>query len=500
MNTRVIAEIPKTRAPEGFLPSDSTPSSRLRRMGPRRGRQLAWVLIDVLLVCFSGALAYAIRFSPILSQHFASLERPLEYSAPHGYSGFLLIYVVLVVLVAYAQKLYRFSPGRHPVTESLLTGQTVTIATLILMAFIYLSGIKTISRLVVGLTAAFTFLSLSAWRACRRYVARKYVTKGNGLQHVLIVGAGKVGRILADYLEKNPDWGYSVRGFLDGNHNGDPRILGKVEDLPRLVRQEFIDEIFIAIPSERELVKNLALEARKLSLGVKVIPELYDGLAWLSPVEFVGNLPVMILHREPIPAFGLLVKRSLDIIGSALGLILISPILAFTALAIRLDSSGPIFYCADRIGKKGKKFTCFKFRTMIPNANDMKDELRSLNERQGPFFKIARDPRITRVGAFLRKYSLDELPQLWNVLKGEMSLVGPRPHPVDDFKHYTLEHLRRLDVTPGITCLWQIDARNDPSFDKALSFDLQYIERWSLWLDIKILLRTLPVALRGTGS
>jgi exopolysaccharide biosynthesis polyprenyl glycosylphosphotransferase len=499
VDTRTVVEIPNTQVNESFLPSNGSPSSPLRRVAPRRRRQLAWLLIDVLLVCISGALAYAIRFSPILSQHLASLERPLEYSAPHGYSGFLLLYVVLLVLVAYAQKLYRFSPSRSPLTESLLTGQTVMIATLILMAFIYLSGIKTISRLVVGLTAIFTMVFLSAWRACRWYIAKKYVTKGNGLQHVLIVGAGKVGKILADYLEKNPSWGYSVRGFLDGNHNGDPRILGKIEDLPRLVRQEFIDEIFIAIPSERELVKSIALEARKLCLGVKVIPELYDGLAWLSPVEFIGDLPVMILHREPIPAFGLFVKRSIDIVGSLLGLILISPILALIAIAIQLDSAGPIFYCAHRVGKKGRKFVCYKFRTMIPNADELKDKLRSLNERQGPFFKIACDPRVTRVGAFLRRYSLDELPQLWNVLKGEMSMVGPRPHPIDDFKQYTLEHLRRLDVTPGVTCLWQISARHDPSFETALALDNYYIENWSLLLDLKILFKTMFVVLKGRG-
>jgi lipopolysaccharide/colanic/teichoic acid biosynthesis glycosyltransferase len=178
---------------------------------------------------------------------------------------------------------------------------------------------------------------------------------------------------------------------------------------------------------------------------------------------------------------------------------LLSPILLLAGLTIKLDSKGPILYRAPRVGKKGRRFLCYKFRTMIPNADEVKSELRSQNERKGPFFKISNDPRMTRVGGFLRKYSLDELPQLWNVLKGDMSLVGPRPHPVDDFQCYSLEHFRRLDVTPGITCLWQLDARHDPSFEKALALDAQYIDHWSYLLDFKILLRTVPAVLKGSG-
>jgi exopolysaccharide biosynthesis polyprenyl glycosylphosphotransferase len=338
------------------------------------------------------------------------------------------------------------------------------------------------------------------WRLCRNYLMRKNYAKGLGLRHALIVGAGRVGQLLADHLQENPILGYKVSGFLDLNHNGDPRVLGKTDDLSRIARQEFIDEVFITIPSQRELVKKIALQARQLNLDVKVVPELYDGLAWLSPLELVGGFPVRVLHREPIPAVGLFLKRLTDIIGAGLGLALLSPILGLIAFAIRLDSPGPVFYRAYRLGKKGRRFLCYKFRTMVANAEELKGQLQTLNERQGPFFKIAADPRITRVGAFLRKYSLDELPQLWNVLKGEMSLVGPRPHPTDDCEQYTLEHVRRLDVTPGITCLWQISARQDPSFEKVLALDCQYIESWSYLFDLKILLKTVVVVLQGTGQ
>jgi lipopolysaccharide/colanic/teichoic acid biosynthesis glycosyltransferase len=177
----------------------------------------------------------------------------------------------------------------------------------------------------------------------------------------------------------------------------------------------------------------------------------------------------------------------------------LAPLLMAIAVAIRLDSRGSALYCSKRSGKKGRQFNCYKFRTMVVDADARKEELRRTNQRQGPFFKIANDPRLTQIGPFLRKYSLDELPQFWNVFKGDLSLVGPRPHPLDDCARYKPEHLRRLDVTPGLTGLWQISARRDPSFDTNMALDLEYIESWNLWMDIKILLRTLPVVLQGQG-
>jgi lipopolysaccharide/colanic/teichoic acid biosynthesis glycosyltransferase len=194
------------------------------------------------------------------------------------------------------------------------------------------------------------------------------------------------------------------------------------------------------------------------------------------------------------------VKRVLDVVAASLGLILAAPLLALAAVWIRLDSRGPVIYSALRVGKRGKKFRCYKLRTMLNGADAHKEKLRAANERNGPFFKMENDPRVTRCGRWLRKYSIDELPQLVNVLRGDMSLVGPRPHPVDDYERYTLEHLRRLDVKPGITGLWQIKARRDPSFDTTMTLDLDYIENWNLWMDIKILARTLQVVRRGDGQ
>jgi len=247
-------------------------------------------------------------------------------------------------------------------------------------------------------------------------------------------------------------------------------------------------------------VKGIAIIARQYRLDVKVVPELYDGLGWHAPILYVGDFPVMDLYWQPIPAFGLWVKRIFDVGFSAFVLLTSLPLLAALAVWIKLDSSGPVLYSSSRVGKKGRVFQCYKLRTMVVNADEMKESLRHRNERRGPFFKIHDDPRITWFGKFLRKYSLDELPQLWNVFKGEMSLVGPRPHPLDDYKQYDLHHLRRLEVKPGVTGLWQVTARRDPSFESNLDLDLKYIQNWNLWMDMQILLKTVPTVLYGEGQ
>ena len=206
-----------------------------------------------------------------------------------------------------------------------------------------------------------------------------------------------------------------------------------------------------------------------------------------------------ILRARPILSTGLFVKRIMDLLLSAVALLLLWPLLLAIALAVKLESPGPVIYASLRVGKKGQQFVCHKFRTMFDGAEEFKDSLRRYNERQDAFFKIADDPRVTRLGRFLRKYSLDELPQFWNVLKGDMSLVGPRPHPVDDYARYRPEDHRRLDLKPGITGLWQVTARRNPSFETCLRLDLEYMRHWTLLLDCKILLWTIPAVLSGEG-
>jgi exopolysaccharide biosynthesis polyprenyl glycosylphosphotransferase len=343
----------------------------------------------------------------------------------------------------------------------------------------------------------------SRWRrpAVQR-VQRKYG------RNVLIVGAGPVGRELAATLEREHIAGRTVVGFLDEVEMLTGDVLGRIEHLAHIARAEFVDEIILAIPNQHDLALRVIREARRNRLNIRAVPDLY-GYGWdqdCAPergrlgLEYFGDLPVLTLHEEKPPASGLFWKRVLDVLSSALALFVAAPLMAAIAIMIKVTSPGQVFYQAKRVGLKGRKFICYKFRTMVSNADQLKDSLRADNERQGPCFKIAADPRITRVGRFLRRYSLDELPQLWNVLRGEMSMVGPRPHPLDDFEHYRLEHLRRLDVTPGITGLWQVTARRDPSFQRNMALDMEYIEQWSLGMDLWILWKTVFVILQGSGA
>src|SRR6266853_4007173 len=205
-------------------------------------------------------------------------------------------------------------------------------------------------------------------------------------------------------------------------------------------------------------------------------------------------------HAEPVAGMGMCLKRMMDVFLSSLAFLFLWPLIVVIAIAVKLESPGPVIYRSLRVGKYGREFDCYKFRSMVAGSDALKESLGRLNERRGPFFKIADDPRVTRFGRFLRKYSLDELPQLWNVLKGEMSLVGPRPLPVEDCAQYSSEHRRRLDVTPGVTGLWQVMARANPSFEICMMLDLVYIQKWNLLLDCRILLKTIPAVLAGEGQ
>jgi len=458
-----------------------------------RWLQFAYVLVDFSFVLLAFATAVHIRFGGVFDASRARL------TLPDHYPGILLIYGSLVVLLCHSQGLYRTARARSNWEESSAVARAVVVGTLLLSGFIYVSGIRNVSRFAVAASALLITAALSSWRVWKRAIVERRVATGIGVKNVLIVGAGKVGQEVAGYLERNKQLGLVVKGFLDHNHHGDPRVLGKIEDLPWVARAQFADEVIITIPFMRHLVRQAIVEARLNNLDVKIIPDLYGSSGRGAVVERMGSLPVMSLYREPIPMLGRLVKRAMDIAGSALAMMLLSPLGAAISLAIKLDSPGPVFYRAPRVGKKGRHFLCYKFRTMVANADRLKDSLRQLNERQGATFKLTDHPRITRLGGFLRKYSLDELPQFWNVLKGDMSLVGPRPHPVDDYSRYDLEHLRRLDVTPGITGLWQVTARRDPSFERNVALDLQYIENWSLGMYLNILLRTMPVVVVGRG-
>ena len=408
--------------------------------------------------------------------------------------GLVLVWGVLVTLFRQLSHLVQTSwEARH--NEWSLEFQAIALTTLVTVLAVTLRGIGMVSPpLLLG--AALLNLGGSFGRlAWKQRASRSHCTESKGAKLVLIAGAGELGQQVATYLTRHKQNLRVVKGFLDQDRSIDTRVLGRIDDLSEIARAEFADEIIVAMPDDREMARTAIIEALRNHLDVRIVAERIDGYT----AQGSDPLPIFSIHEEPLPQFGLLAKRALDVSFACVALIGLAPLLALIALAIRLDSSGPVLYRAPRVGKKGIQFLCYKFRTMVADADRAKEILRPQNERRGPIFKLEHDPRITRMGHFLRRYSLDELPQLWNVVRGEMSLVGPRPHPVDDYLLYDLPHLRRLDVTPGITGLWQISARRDPSFNKNMELDLEYIDQWSLWEDIKILARTVGAVLAGTG-
>jgi exopolysaccharide biosynthesis polyprenyl glycosylphosphotransferase len=363
-----------------------------------------------------------------------------------------------------------------------------------------------IPRSVVIFTIALLTVALSARRFVFRALLYQRFERGMNTRNVIIVGTGAEAHALRHHLQSIRQLGYNFKGFVHvpgvdaqlAGTTGD--VLGSLDSLFDYSRKHFVDEIFFTSPCERGVIKGVLDQARANGIDLRVVPDMYDGLAWNSTIEYIGQFPTIPLHRGHVPEVGLVLKRLLDIAVSTLVLIALSPVLLAIAIAVKLDAPGPILYTSERIGKKARVFKCVKFRTMVRDADVRRAEILHMNERQGILFKMSNDPRITKIGHFLRKYSLDELPQFYNVLKGDMSVVGPRPPIASEVRQYNLAHLRRLDVTPGITGLWQVQARQDPSFDSYISLDVAYIENWSVWLDIKIILRTIGVVFAGTGS
>jgi len=468
--------------------------------GPLQGRAgKRWVrsmTADFALVAlnwlFIGALLVPLRI--LFPQ-----SRLFDYAAgaPVSLFGIALLHASLITLMGYTEGLH--GAGRDPRRQAGIIAKSVLWATVVLCCAYCLQGAPWAT---CGLFCGAGLLHIGAlwtWRWQSAWPNRG-AQRGADLRNVLIVGAGRVGRRVASYVVQHPEAGRSVCGFLDNDRPLGNGVIGRVSDLARMARTGFVDEVILAAPHDRSMTVQVVREAQRLRLDVEIVPELFGCKLAGTEYEQVGDLPVICLHAERLPAAGLILKRLVDVIGAGLALTVLSPLLFVIGALIKADSRGAVFYCAQRAGRKGRRFRCYKFRTMVSDADALKDLLRQNNQRSGPFFKITDDPRITRLGHLLRRYSLDELPQLWNVVKGDMSLVGPRPHPLDDVAGYEIEHLARLDVTPGITGLWQVTARRDPSFQRGMELDREYIRTWSLESDMRILLKTFLAVMRGSGD
>jgi exopolysaccharide biosynthesis polyprenyl glycosylphosphotransferase len=473
-----------------------------------RGTAKLWMVLDGITVLGAVILARLYEFHTGPVARGKGLWRG---TLIHGRSmGILLVLLCgfAIALMITSRRLRLYSPTLLSsfLHEQRLSVQACFTSGLLLAGTLYLVHADDITRSIVLVTVGLVTISLSLHRLVYRVLIHRRFDRGGGTRNVLIVGTGPEAYELRHHLESIRHLGYTFKGFIDFPGSGSRStatsgdVVGTLDTLFQLARKQFVDEIFFTSPCERGIAQEVLDEARVHGVNLRLVPDEYDGLAEDSPIEYIGRFPTIPLHCGHVPEASLLLKRALDIVLSSLALIILSPVLLAVAIAVKLDSRGPMLYFSKRIGKKGRVFRCIKFRTMVRDAERRRADVMHMNERDGVLFKISNDPRITTVGRFLRKYSLDELPQFFNVLRGDMSIVGPRPPLASEVKEYKLSHLRRLDVTPGITGLWQVQARQDPSFDSYISLDVTYIENWSIWLDLKIIMRTVIVVFAGTGS
>jgi exopolysaccharide biosynthesis polyprenyl glycosylphosphotransferase len=450
-----------------------------------------------------------------LAAAFASAELLVSDGRTGAWSGtaeVLGFVVTLPLWIAFAdlQGLYKRDEERtdHSTADDLVgVVQLVTLVTWLFLGGMWVTRLAspTIPKLFVFWATA--IVAVTTARAAARACCRRRLEY---IQNTLVVGAGTVGQVVARKLLQHPEYGVNVVGLVDEK----PRerlpglrrlpLLGRPAELRQIVRRYGVERVIFAFSDETsEQTVAVVRSIKDLDVQIDIVPRLYELVGPSADIFTVEGIPLVGLPPLRLSRRAEVLKRALDLVVATLGLLLLAPVFAFVALLIRLDSAGPAFFWQARVGAGGRVFRMAKFRTMCRDAEERKCELLHLNRHACPggdarMFKIDRDPRVTRVGAFLRRYSLDELPQLINVLTGEMSLVGPRPLVTEEAQHVRDWALRRLDLKPGMTGLWQVLGRSAIPFEEMVRLDYLYVTTWSLWRDCLLLLRTLPVVARGT--
>jgi exopolysaccharide biosynthesis polyprenyl glycosylphosphotransferase len=457
-----------------------------------------YAAIDV--VCIISAFYLVLFFRPQTIPFSVSLQN--LFSSADPFKLLFMIWTLLILFFHYTHDLYQTRREQLERLEIWEVVKSTTISTLVIIVLAFLLRIQDFPRSVMILNAVVITGFCSFWRLLKRLLVNYLVSNGYNNFNTLIIGAGKTGILLAGEINRQPALGLKIKGFLDDFKTGKCEqwpILGKLDGLQGIIHREFIHKIFITIyPDHQAFIKMLEI-AREEGLAVRVVPQGYEYMANDFIKYNIGIIPILeysdigVNYRQKA-------KQVFDFVLSLLSMALLLPVFIVLAVLIKLDSPGPVFYRSNRYGRYGRKFDMYKFRSMVINADELLAKLKDKNEVDGPIFKIKKDPRITRMGAFLRRYSLDELPQLLNVLKGDMSMVGPRPFPITQLEKEDLRQLRRLGIRPGITGLWQIRGRSDVSFNKLLRWDIWYIKNWSFGLDVRILLQTFPVVLKGKGA
>ena len=457
------------------------------------------MVIDAMCVIAAGYAAYFIRIyiSPTYFGYQWSMETQIFVGSVMGVM-FINNYVL--------GRLNLYSESRPMSYLDLLWSifSAILIDFAVISAAIFILQMKLYSRLFLALFAVQSFIFISTARILAQFYFDKVPERSFNARKILIVADSVRGELVEDVLKKQVSWGHKVIGRLSVKREEDEQAetLGNIDDLSKCLQKYTVDEVLFALDGDRsvDLMKSLDL-CRKIGVSFRILPSLWVDMDQFISVETFQNVPFLTIQIDQFDAVGLVYKRILDLIGGLVGMVLLCLITPFIAIAIKLDSEGPVIFKQKRVGQRGRIFYIYKFRSMCQESESLKEELMEENIMNGAIFKLEDDPRITRVGKWLRKTSIDEMPQLFNVLKGEMSLVGTRPPTMDEVEMYQYQQLRRIAAKPGITGMWQISGRNKiTDFDKIVELDCKYLDQWSFWGDMKILLKTVIILLQREGA
>lgn len=424
-----------------------------------------------------------------------------------------LIFAVMLLVWHFIFSLFGLYESKRLTSRYSEAIDAAKAATLVSVCLLLSATVFTIRMATPGFVFFFWVFScalLISGRLAVRKILNILRSHGRNLHHILILGTNSRAIAFASRIEAKPELGYRVLGFVDDDWEGTAGFLAsgyslcsKLDGLADFLRHNVVDEVAVYLPlrSFYENAFHVAAICEQQGVIMRFDSDIFDLKTAKYRAEELDGDSQITVYTGILEGWPLLVKRMIDILASLLLMVLLLPLLLVVAVLIRLTSDGPIFFEQERVGRNKRRFRILKFRTMIPHAEQMIAQLEAINEMSGPVFKIKNDPRLTPIGKYLRRTSIDELPQLLNVLKGEMSLVGPRPMAVRDFEGFSEDwQRRRFSIRPGITCLWQVNGRNSIPFHQWMELDMQYIQQWSLWLDLKILARTIPAVLRGTGA
>ncbi|MHB8619468.1 MAG: sugar transferase [Chloroflexota bacterium] len=479
-----------------------TTASRPVVLRGRRNTFLASWLSDLLLVNLAFMLAYWMRY-PL---GFPSQVPEFNYVPLQGFLPAQLTLTVLMAAILPYTGLYRRNRATAWPAQVVAIFNGTTVAVGLLIVLTYLSRQFAESRLLYISAWAFIVVLLAICKAVYGSIRSGLYRRGQGTENLVVVGASDMGKMMMQHIAAQPALGYRLLGFLDDLPHPNGRFgrfaqLGRIDQLASVVDARDIAEVIIALPSSaHDKIWEIVSRCREKNVRFRLVPDVFEMSLSRVDMDEIAGIPLIGFRDGTIAGWNYVVKRLIDLAVAGLVTIVTLPLWLIVPLAIKLDSRGPVLYRQTRIGKDGRPFTCFKFRSMREGAEDEWQRLRALNETEGPILKIRNDPRLTSVGRVLRRTSIDELPQFLNVLRGDMMVVGPRPPLPAEVLQYESWHHKRLSVPGGLTGLWQVSGRSHLNFDEMVMMDIYYIENWSLGLDFRIMLRTIPAILTGSGS